>query len=426
MVIFVLNMCIQHGFSMFHFSKTNGFPFFKTANCFHSHPNCDPRQPQPGPESRLKHRLFWETWDDSRGFWRDVKNLKQTSNFSNRNFRFVPSAFNTSTLRTGQVQSPGLKFWRVEGLAGRSCRSWISALTNRNALKQLKHWINLDHHLAVKLHLPPVHVTLLLSEIAPAASRMEPGQMQLQVSFSQLNQYWNMFKLTQRIPHSAFQTHWKESTCLEGGRGGLWFATPGPTGSARAKCRALITHPTYPFTFHFISLLHLETLICVTEPFQPQANYPKLHSNLNIVSLEMKPRVVSWHVRPGVHLFNPTQCLRHTTLRSNLTDLATSTGMKGRRKNSQTVEKEFKNGENKHDLTEILSGTSGFSFDFSYGVFPQKYDLFQARSRWIPWSPADGRHMLGTSSHQPREYHDLRWFRCKEYISLNVYVKINS
>lgn len=237
-------------------------------------------------------------------------------------------------------------------------------------MKQLKHWINLDHHLAVKLHLPPVHVTLLLSEIvrskdtATSAPRMEPGQMQLQVShflFTAELILKYVKKLTQRIPHSAFQTHWKESTCLEGGRGGLWFATPGPTGSARAKCRALITHPTYPFTFHFISLLHLETLICVTEPFQPQANYPKLHS-INIVSLEMKPRVVSWHVRPGVHLFNPTQCLRHTTLRSNLTGLATSTGMKGRRKNSKTVKTNM-----------ILQRYSVvFSFDFSYGLSTQK------------------------------------------------------
>lgn len=215
---------------------------------------------------------------------------------------------------------------------------------------------------------------------------------------------WKNWRNAFRIPHSQLIEF---CTCLEGGRGGLWFATPGPTGSARAKCRALITYPTYPFTFHFISLLHLETLICVTEPFQPQANYPKLHS-INIVSLEMKPRVVSWHVRPGVHLFNPTQCLRHTTLRSNLTGLATSTGMKGRRKNSKTVKTNM-----------ILQRYSVvFSFDFSYGFSPQKYDFSKRDgSKWIPWSPADGRHMLGTSSHRPRGIHDLRWFRCKEYIS---------
>lgn len=61
-----------------------------------------------------------------------------------------------------------------------------------------------------------------------------------------------------------------------------------------------------------------------------------------------------------------------------------------------------------------------FSFDFSYGFSPQKYDFSKRDpdgSRWIPWSPADGRHMLGTSSHRPRGIHDLRWFRCKEYIS---------
>lgn len=111
-------------------------------------------------------------------------------------------------------------------------------------------------------------------------------------------------------------------------------------------------------SFHFCIL---ETLICVTEPFQPQANYPKLHS-INIVSLEMKPRVVSWHVRPGVHLFNPTQCLRHTTLRSNLTDLATSTGMKGRRKNQKTVKTNM--------IFQRYSVV--FSFDFSYGLSTQK------------------------------------------------------
>lgn len=39
------------------------------------------------------------------------------------------------------------------------------------------------------------------------------------------------------------------------------------------------------------------------------------------------------------------------------------------------------------------------------GFPPKKYDFSKRDgSRWIPWSPADGRHMLGTSSHQPREY----------------------